>query len=238
MSVLTERTRKTATGAAPDLTAVWPQVNLLPPEIKAARGLRHLKKWLAGVVGLVVVVLVLGYGLALMNRSAAEAELVQAQEQASELAAEQAQYAAVTPVLADLKRTQEALRTAGSTDILWKGYLDAVAAVMPPNVSIDSISVVQNTPMTPVSALPGPDPLTPTGIATLTIAAKATGLTDDAAFTDALNTIPGFYAAQTSTAAIGETESKAVVYAISSSVQVDETAFSRRFEPTDPAAEE
>lgn len=238
MSLLTERTRKATTGAAPDLTAVWPQVNLLPPEIKAARGLRHLKKWLAAAVGLVVVVLVLAYGLALMNRAAADAELEQAQEQAAALAAEQAQYAAVTPVLADLQRTQEALQTAGRTDVLWKGYFDAIAAVMPPNVSIDSISVVQDTPLTPVATDTGPDPLSPAGIATLTIAAKATGLTDDAAFTDALNTIPGFYAAQTSTAAIGETESKAVMYAISSSVQVDERAFSRRFEPTDPAAEE
>lgn len=239
MSLVTERTRKASAGAAPDLSAVWPQVNLLPPEIRAAQGLRHLKKWLAAGVGLVVLVLVLVYGLALMSKGAADAELAQAHDQSTALAAEQAQYAAVTPVLSGLQRTEEARQTAGSTDILWKGYFDAIAAVLPPNVSIDSVAVVQTTPMAAASTgVPSVDPLTPTGVATLTIAARATGLPDDAAFTDALNTIPGFYAAQTSTTVIGMTESEAVAYAISGSVQVDERAFSRRFEPASPAAEE
>ncbi|MBD7916842.1 fimbrial assembly protein [Cellulomonas sp. Sa3CUA2] len=237
MSTLTERARKAPAGAAPDVSAVWPQVNLLPPEIRAAQGLRHLKKWLAAVVGLVVIVLVLMYGLALMSKQAADAELTQAADQAAALAAQQAQYAEVTPVLGGLQRSKEARQTAGATDVLWKSYFDAIAAVLPPNVSIDSVSVIQTTPMTLAGAA-APDPLTPPGIASLTIAAKATGLPDDAAFTDALNTIPGFYAAQTSTSVIGTTESEAVMYAVSASVQVDESAFSRRFEPAQPAAEE
>lgn len=239
MSLSTARTRKPRTGGTPDVGTVWPQVNLLPPEIKAAQGLRHLKRWLAAGVGLVVVVLVLVYGLALMNKGAAQAELTQAQDQATALSAEQQQYAGVIPVLNGLQRATDARTTAGSTDVLWKGYLDAIAAVLPANVSIDSVSVVQTSPMsiTTPGAL-GPDPLTTPGIASLTIAAKATGLPDDAAFTDALDSIPGFYAAQTSTSVIGTTESEAVVYAISSSVQVDETAFSRRYAPVDPATEE
>lgn len=240
MSLLTERVRKSPATSAPDLSAVWPQVNLLPPEIKAAQGLRHLKKWLVGAVGLVVLVLVLVFVLALMARGAADAELAQAQDQATSLAAEQQQYAAVNPVLNGLQRAQSARETAGSTDVLWRDYVDAIAAVVPPNVSIDSIAIVQSTPLTDAAAATGtsPDPLVPSGIATLTIAAKATGLTDDAAFTDALDTIPGFRDAQTSTTAIGETESQVPAYTITSTVQVDETAFSRRFAPVDPATEE
>ena len=237
MSTLTTRSRKGAAGTAIDLSTVWPQVNLLPPEIRAAQGLRHLKKWLVAVVGLVVVVLVLVYGLALMTRASAESELSDAQAQATALAAEQEQYAAVTPVLSGLQRTKEARQRAGSTDVLWKGYFDAIAAVLPPNVSIDSVSLVQKTAATDtVSA--NPDPLVTPGIAALNISGKALALTDDAAFTDALNSIPGFHDAQTSTSVIGVTESEVPVFTITSSVLVDESAFSRRFEPADPATEQ
>ena len=239
MSLLTERVRRSSAGAAPAPGSLWPQVNLLPPEIKAAQGLRYLRRWLVGVVGLVVVVLAGVYALSAMSRGAAETELAQARDQATSLAAEQQQYAAVVPVLSGLQRTKEARETAGSTDVLWKGYFDAIAAVLPPNVSIDSVSVVQTTPMAVAGApTEGADPLVTPGIATLTIAAKAIGLPDDAAFTDALGTVPGFYAAQTSTSVIGVTESDVPVYAISTSVQVDEAAFSGRFAPADTAAAE
>ena len=44
-----------------------PQVNLLPPEVKAARTLVHVKQWLGLSLVMVVIIAALGYGGALLH---------------------------------------------------------------------------------------------------------------------------------------------------------------------------
>ncbi|WP_258723184.1 fimbrial assembly protein [Cellulomonas sp. NS3] len=214
---------------APEL----PQVNLLPPEVRAARGLVHLKRWLA-LAFVVVLVLVAGlYGAALLARGSADSELAEAQARAAELQAQEAEYAEVPRVVNDLRRATEARTLGMSTEVLWKQYLDAVAAVLPTNVSISTFTVAQATPVTAPEA--PADPLATQGIGTITFTSTAVGLPDNAAWIDALNSVPGFYAANATAEALGEDDG-VVAYTVSSTVQVNETAFALRFAPVADAA--
>jgi len=204
----------------------WPQVNLLPPEVKAARGLRHVKQWLAVALLLVLVLAAAGFGLAVMAQSAADQSLADAQGEAATLRTQEDRYAEVQPIVSGLRRTTEARITVTAPEILWRPYFDAIAAVLPPNTSIDTFTMAQGS--VAFAAPAAPDALTLQGVATLQFTSRAAGLPDSAAWVDALNSIPGFYGATTSADILGEVDG-VVGYDVTSMVQVDTRALALRF---------
>ncbi len=212
------------------LSGSLPQVNLLPPEVRAARGLRKTKQWL--VISLVVTLLVaVGvFGLALISSATATSELVQAQEETARLQLEQTKYAEVPQVLGVLEQTKSARELGMSTEVQWKPYLDAVAAVLPANVNIDTFQVTGATPMVPPAA--SGNPLQEPSVATIQFSARASTVPDSAAWIDALNSVPGFADAWLSAAAVTEDET-GIYYTVSGSVQVSELAYSNRFDATE-----
>ena len=203
-----------------------PQVNLLPPEVRAARGLRVLKRWLA--IGLVLIVMVCagGYWFATMTVSDAETELVQAQADTARIRVDQAKYAEVPAVLAAVDTATSARALGMSTEVEWKGYLDAIAAVLPNDVSFETFSVVGATPMT-AAALPT-NPLQGPSVGQITLTSRTGTLPDTAAWLDALNSIPGFANAWSS-AAIITANDKATYYTVESTVQFTDAAYAHRF---------
>jgi hypothetical protein len=203
-----------------------PQVNLLPPEVRAARGLVHIKRWLGLALVVVLVLVALGFVAALFAKGTADAELVDAQAETVRLQAEEAKYAEVPLVVNDLRRSSEARELGMATEVFWKSYLDAIAAVLPANVGIESFTIAQATPTTEAPA--APDAIAEQGIASISFASTAIGLPDNAAWLDALNSIPGFYAATASTETIGD-DAGTIAYSVSSTVQVDESVFALRF---------
>ena len=214
------RTRSTTVGP------FLPQVNLLPPEVRAARGLRKIKRWLA--VGLVVTLLACAgvYALGLLAASQAADELVTAQDETARLQTEAAKYAEVPQVLSALDGAT-AVRTLGmATEVEWKGYLDAIAAVLPADVTIETLAITGATPMTP-AALPA-DPLQGPSVGLITFTGQTTTLPDTAAWVDALNSVPGFADAWVSTATVGELEA-AISYTVASTVQFTDAAYAGRF---------
>ena len=225
-------TKSPARAKTPGLgVTTLPQVNLLPPEVRAARGLVHTKRWLAIALGVVVILIGLFYAFALLARTSAENELVQEQEATSRLQAESAKYAEVPKVLNNLDRTERARTQGTSTEIMWKTYLDAITAVLPANVSIDAFAVSQATPWT--QAQPNQDPLSPASVGTITFSARTTTLPDNAAWLDALGSVPNFANATFTSAAV-TAQTGDPYYTVSGSVQVLEGAFAHRFPETTP----
>ncbi|NUU17659.1 fimbrial assembly protein [Cellulomonas humilata] len=208
-----------------------PQVNLLPPEVKAARGLVNTKRWLAVTIGVVLVLIALVYVFAILARSTAENELATEQDQTTRLQAEVSKYAEVPQVLSNLDRTEAALTLGTSTEIMWKGYLDAIAAVLPPNVSIDTFNVSQATPWT--AAQPVQDFLAAPSVGIITFTARTSTLPDNAAWLDALATIPNLSNPTFSAAAVTAQDGEPY-YTVSASVQVQSGAFALRFPQTTP----
>lgn len=203
-----------------------PQVNLLPPEVRAARGLKVVKRWL--VVSLVVLLVVLAgvFVWAVMDRATAQEELARAQEETARLQAEEREYAEVPLVLRALEDTTTARELGMSTEVTWKPYLDAITAVLPADVSIESLALMSGTPMTAAPAPSGP--LEEPSLARLTFAGRTGTLPDAAALMDALDSIPGFADAWVSSAAVEGAEG-VTYYVINATVQVTDAARAERF---------
>lgn len=207
-----------------------PQVNLLPPEVKAARGLKVVKRLLALGLVLVVGLIALAYAGALIARSDAETALAEAQAETARLRAEEQRYAEVPLVLGALDNTLAARELGMSTEVLWKEHLDAVTAVLPENVSIETLTLTGATPM----ALPAPpaSPLYAESVAELTFSGRTATVPDTAAWIDALNSIPGFSDAWVRAAEV-QAEDGSVYYAVDSSVRVLQSAYAQRFVATE-----
>ncbi|GEA88803.1 fimbrial assembly protein [Cellulomonas cellasea] len=234
MTALTERARRAKPSSAGSLvgTGSLPQVNLLPPEVRAARGLKAIKKWLGVSLLGVLTLCVVAYAIALVDVSAASRELTSAQEETSRLQAEQQKYAEVPQVLSALELTRQARETGMSTEILWKGYLDAVGAVLPAEVSLETLLVTGATPVmapaAPTDALQGPS------VGQMQFTGRTATLPDTAAMIDALNGVPGLADAWVSTAVVSDSGSS--YYTVSATAQITDVAYVQRFAAVEGAS--
>ena len=236
MTSMLDRPAKSAKGKpTQSIITGLPQVNLLPPEVRAARGLQSIKRWLVIALLAVVVLCAILWLLAQTVAANAQSELEDAQKETARLTQEQAKYAEVPRVQAQLAQAERARQIAGSTDVLWKPYIDAITAVLPAGASMDSFIVAGATPMegaaAPANLLQAPS------IGNLTFAARSVTIPDVSALMDALDSIPGFADSFVTAVTITETEGFGVYYQIEGSVQIQPSAFSGRFEPVDPAAD-
>jgi len=212
------------------LSGTLPQVNLLPPEVRAARGLRTTKRWLVISLILTVVLCIGAFGLALISGATAATELADAQAETTRLQQEQAKYGEVPVVLGALANAKAARMVGMSTDVQWRSYVDAVAAVLPANVSFDSITVSVATPTT---GAPAPtNPLQKPSVGQIQFTARTTTVPDTAAWIDALNSVTGFSDAWAASLSITEDES-GIYYTVAGTVQVTDAAYTHRFDATE-----
>jgi len=232
MSTLLERPKgRGRSGAGTVLPGTLPQVNLLPPEVRAARNLRTTKRWLLVSLVLTVVACVIAFGMALLASASAADELAEAQDETARLQQEQAQYAEVPLVLGMLQQTEAARELGMSTEVQWKAYVDAFTAVIPVNVSVEALTVTQASPMAAGPA--APDALREAGIGQIRFEGRALTLPDVAAWMDALDAVPGFVDASVEAVQGSEEVDSGVFYQITTTVQVTQEAYSDRFAPTD-----
>jgi len=237
MTALLERPRTKSKGAAASIVgATLPQVNLLPPEVQSARGLRRVKRLLAfvllGTLGLCALVWV----YSLFEVKGAHDELTSTQDEATRIQKQLAdpKYVEVPLVLTALAANQTALPMAMATDVDWSAYIDAIAAVLPEGASIDTFTVTYATPM---SGAPDPtDPLQGPSLGQIAFSGRSVTVPDTAAWLTALNSVPGFQDAWLSSAAVTGDDQNGDFYAFSSTVQVSENALTHRFDPVDESA--
>lgn len=202
------------------------QVNLLPPEVRAKRGLARTKRWLGAMIVLALVLAAGVVGLAWTTQKAANEELRAAEENTQRLLAEQAKYGEVPAVLSELDTIKASRTVAMSTEVIWPQYLSAIAATAPQGVSIDTVTVAGATPM----LLPAPpvDPLQDASVSTVTFSASALTVPDTSAWLDGLETIPGFADAWFTSATVTEVEGQ-TLYTVAATVQIDAQAYAQRF---------
>jgi Tfp pilus assembly protein PilN len=151
---------------------------------------------------------------------------VTVQAETSRLQTEQQKYAEVPQVLNALASAKAARTLGMSTEVQWKSYLDAITAVLPAGVSLESITVTGATPMT---AAPAPSSvLEKASVGQIRFSGRIDTMPDTAAWIDALNAVPGFSDAWVSATAITQTD-KLVYYTVTSTVQVTDAAYAKRF---------
>lgn len=206
-----------------------PQVNLLPPEIRSARTLSVVKRWLGIAILLSFTVAALGYGYAVLEERAAHADLDLANAATNDLLAEQARYADVPLVLGQLATIEDARRLGMSTEILWSDYLGAITAAIPEGVTLETLNYAGASPSVP-RTLSGNALFAPAG-GVIAFSGRAPTIPDTAAWMDALDAIPGLRDAWITVDQIGGDDSESY-YLMTSSVQVDASAYANRFVQT------
>jgi Tfp pilus assembly protein PilN len=214
-------------------TYTTPRVNLLPGEILEARRLKRTQGFLAlGVAGVLAVVAA-GYLASQQRADEAADQLATSQARTSVLQTEQAKYAEVPKVLAEVDAAKSAQQTAMATDVLWYRYLNDLALTYPQNVWLTNMtaSVAATGGTTGQAGVPvaGANPLATPGIGTITFTGTGLDHPDVAAWLEVLDGTDGFADAYFSSSQRAELEGQAVVQ-FSSSVTITGDALSHRFD--------
>lgn len=212
---------------------VLPQVNLLPPEIRAGRQLSSIKSSLG--LAILVVVLAAG-GLVVMSELSlrgAENELALTEDANAALVAEQADYAEVPAVLSRLDDITTARLTGMAAEIDWRPYIVAIAATAPAGVSIDSLAVTEPV----VGEFAAATDVSDLVVVMVSFQARSATIPDTAAWLDGLEAVDGLADPWFTTAAV-QSANDIGYYAVSGSVNVTFDALSMRFMPTEEPTEE
>lgn len=209
-----------------------PQVNLLPPEVRASRSLQATKRVLVLAVVATVVLAGGGFVTAQMQLSDARSELAREQAETQRLLAEQARYAEVPQVLGRLERARRAQELGTASEVLWAPYMQQLMLTAPEGVVFTGIAVAGATPMQPA---PSPaHPLERVSEYRLTFAGRTLTLPDVAAWMEALDSIEGFQDSYVTVAELGlgaGSWSEIPSYEVNGSVQITGEALALRFAP-------
>jgi len=224
MSALLDRPKASSRKGQGSIVAAsaLPQVNLLPAEVRAARGLRQIKRYLLLGVAATVVVAVAGYGVAVLDVNSANSELDAANQRTTQLQAEQAKYKEVPVVRAQLSDALLARSVGMSTDIEYARYLGAISAVLPDDIALESLVVTGPTPM--VTPQQSGDPLAAPSVGSIQFTGKSVTVPDTAALIDELNGLEGFADAWVTSTQITGDEDSGDYYTVTASVQLTDVA--------------
>ena len=212
-------------------TYTLPRVNLLPPEILQARRFRRTQGILAAtVVGVTAAV----GGLYVVAQNSADAraeELAVAQSETTRLKTEEAKYAEVPKVIAQVDAAKEARDQALSTNVAWYRYLNDLALTYPEAVWLDNVTATVSASTTGAAPVPtaGANPLATPGIGTVTFTGKALKHSDVASWLDVLAGTEGFADAYFSSSAKAQIDNQDVVN-FTSNVVVTADALWNRYE--------
>lgn len=210
------------------VTNSWPQVDLLPPEVRAQRRLKRTQRGLLLMVAGIVLLSLLGYAATLYSAVTAQTELDGVKQETAQLMAKQSKYAEVPQVLGGIAGIENARRAGTATEILWKPYIDAIRAVTPAGVSMDDLTVTTATPML-LAPIPI-DPLAAASLGQISFNAKALTVPDTSDWLTALNSVPGLADAWFSTETRSDSNGVSY-YQITVTVQVNDQALANRFAP-------
>lgn len=204
-----------------------PQVNLLPPEIRAGRQLTNVKAWLGLallIALLVAATMVVWSQLTLRNT---ESALAKTEDTNQSLLGQQGQYAEVPAVLNRLAAVEEARMAGMSTETLWRPYLMAIAATAPAGVSITTFAVTQPGDI----ASPTPGDVAETVVALVSFEAESATLPDTAGWLDGLASVTGLSDPWFNSAQL-RSENDVVHFVVTGTVSVTVDGLALRFLPT------
>ena len=198
----------TATETTTTLVAL-PRVNLLPPEIGAARRLRKLQVGLGAGVG--ASVLVVGALVLAAAGQVADAQdgLDASKARGAALQSETNKYADVPAVYAAVDAKKAQLSLAMGKEVRWSYFLNDLSLVTPGKVWLTNLTVTEPVDNLVAAAAPASGLQTP-GIGTVTFAGKGSQHNDVAAWLRALAGQKGLadpYFTRSSQELVGDTPS-------------------------------
>ena len=213
------KTKKAAPLVLPEIPV--PQVNLLPPEVGAARKADTAKRWaLIAVVG-ALALSAAAWGALQLGLADAKDKLREAESQTAALRADQARFAEVPQILAQQDVLKATRSTAFATDVDWQVYIDGLLAVLPQGTALERIEGNIATPMNgevnPVDGLSAP------GIGQVKMTGRSDTVPDAGALVAAINSVEGLSEARMESVAL-VTEAEGTFYRIVMTAQLNPAA--------------
>jgi Tfp pilus assembly protein PilN len=172
--------------------AMLPRVNLLPPEIAAAQRLRTVQAGLGA--GVLVAIVVVGglFVAATGQQHGAASDLDTAKAKGTSLQAEQAKYADVPKVYAEVEAGQAQLTQAMGQEVRWSYFLNDLSLRTPAKVWLSTVTVAETVDGAAAGApAPGTATYGTPGIGTITFNGNGYSHNDVAAWLRALGQQPG-----------------------------------------------
>lgn len=201
------------------------QINLLPAEVVAARGVKSLKRVLALAVAGFAALLVIAVVIVGLMVSAAEDSLAEEQERTGRLMTEQASYREVTVVTDRLELTQIAYLFTSATEVSWFDYLGYISATVPDDVTISTLVVSAASPLSGPPA--AGDPLISDGLGSLTFTAVSPTVPDATEWSRKLAAVPGFADPRVTTLSLEDDEGE-ITYSTVVTVRLTQDAWTDR----------
>jgi hypothetical protein len=203
-----------------------PRVDLLPPEVRAARKAKRTRRALGYGVLATVIVMVLSAGAAFAFNVASQARMLVAQSETASLLAQQQDFVKVRAVQSQVGIAQAAQQVGASTEIDWKAYLSRVQATLPGEVLMQKVTVDSSTPLAIYTQATAP--LQPSRVATLTFTASSPNIPQVPTWLRSLAKLPGYADATPGTITLDKTTNQ---YTVNITMHINDAAFDKRFQP-------
>lgn len=167
-----------------------PRADLLPPELKAARQGRLLRRIMSIVAAGIVLIVIAAVAAVSLEAGRAQSRLDASEARTTELLLESAKYSEVRTVQNQIDMTTAARQLAAATEVDWRAYLGAVRASLPSDVTIQAITVGSGTPWAEYeqSSVPLYNPR----VASLTLSLTSPTLPAVPMWLTNLRTLPGY----------------------------------------------
>jgi hypothetical protein len=169
-------------------------VNLMPPELIAARKLKSARKLFIIGFALVLVLGVAGYTLAVIAHGSATTELASENSRTTQLTAQQRQYQGAVQIQGTISQVQTKLAGLLTDDVDMATLVGTLRAKLPAAMSINQLTVTINTGLAPTSPASGAAALDASGathIGGVVLSGSAKKISDVSSYVDALGTVPG-----------------------------------------------
>ena len=200
------------------------RADLLPPELRLQRKAIRTRHRLWAATAVLLVLMVLGTGLAAFQAFQAQLTLAAEQQRTPTLLAQQAKYIKVRSLQDEVGILKAAQEVGTSTEIDWQGYLNKVQATLPANVTLTSVTIESGSPLE--SFAQAAIPLQGSRVATLSFVATSQTLPEVPAWLDSLTTLPGY-----TDASPGKVNKEVATgkYTVNITMHINEAAFTKRF---------
>ncbi len=172
--------------------------NLIPPEVLQARRVRAIRKLVAYLLCVLVLIAGLGYGYAFYRSQQAAETLAAEQSRTSQLMAQQKRYADVTLLQTSVAGVRTQLSELLASDVDVSALITSVLRQLPAGASVSQLAVTMAPPegqqakVNPASGTGSLDTSGRAHIGLMTVTGQAPRVSDVSTLVDRLGALPGF----------------------------------------------
>lgn len=172
--------------------------NLIPPEVLQARRVRAVRKLVAYLLCVLVLLAGIGYGFAFYRSQQAAETLAAEQSRTSQLLVQQKRYADVTLLQTSVAGVRTELSQLLETDVDVAALIATVLKQLPAGATVSQLAVTMSPPagqqakVNPASGTGSLDTSGRAHIGLMTVTGQALRVSDVATLVDRLGALPGF----------------------------------------------